>query len=137
MKKPYRSYPGALDYFQTQKLKIHNNKWDAKIGHERKTKPDFFFHITGPSLPNYQRNSAMARSPDGRGVLLFGGDNTWTNTNTILELRAEANSWTILNITLQIGRSGHIVIPLHWFFKKWYFKKILQLLLHTMQLLSF
>ena len=33
----------------------------------------FFFCITGPSLPYGLQDSAMAESPDGRGVLLFGG----------------------------------------------------------------
>ena len=57
--------------------------------------------------------SAMAESPDGRGVLLFGG---WSDENDyekrILELRAGANSWNILDITLENGRSSHVVIPL-------------------------
>ena len=57
--------------------------------------------------------SAMAESPDGRGVLLFGG---WSDENSyedrILELRAGANSWNILDITLKNGRYEHVVIPL-------------------------
>ena len=54
----------------------------------------------------------MAESPDGRGVLLFGGyfGNGWEDR--ILELRAGANSWNILNITLEKPRSSHVVIPL-------------------------
>ena len=32
-----------------------------------------FFCITGPSLPYGLQDSAMAESPDGRGVILFGG----------------------------------------------------------------
>ena len=55
----------------------------------------------------------MAESPDDRGVLLFGGyfyENGWEDR--ILELRAGANSWNILDITLETGRSSHIVIPL-------------------------
>ena len=57
--------------------------------------------------------SAMAQSPDGRGVLLFGGYNAVENTleDRILELRAGANSWNILNITLQNRRGYHVVIP--------------------------
>ena len=55
----------------------------------------------------------MAESPDGRGVLLFGG---WTyhppNRNKILELRAGADSWNILNVTLENERYNHVVIPL-------------------------
>ena len=57
--------------------------------------------------------SAMAESPDGRGVLLFGG---WSDENPhedrILELRAGANSWNILDISLENGRRRHVVIPL-------------------------
>ena len=55
----------------------------------------------------------MAESPDGRGVLLFGGlSNENAYEDRILELRAGANSWNILNITLENGRFGHVVIPL-------------------------
>ena len=75
------------------------------------------FSNTGPSLPFGLFDSAMAKSPDGRGVLLFGG---CTNAgcvvdgidDRILELRAEANSWNILNITLEYRRNGHVAIPL-------------------------
>ena len=57
--------------------------------------------------------SAMAESPDGRGVLLFGGMSTENSyEDRILELRAGANSWNILDITLEIGRLLHVVIPL-------------------------
>ena len=41
----------------------------------------------------------MAESPDGKGVLLFGGSGEIQDR--ILELRAGANSWNILNITLE------------------------------------
>ena len=47
------------------------------------------FCIIGPELP-YQSliKSAMAVSPDGRGVLLFGGlDHSVESFDTILELR--------------------------------------------------
>ena len=56
----------------------------------------------------------MAESPDGRGVLLFGGYNYDENEyeDRILELRAGANSWNILDITLENGRKEHLVIPL-------------------------
>ena len=55
----------------------------------------------------------MAESPDGRGVLLFGGDSGGNSyEDRILELRAGANSWNILDITLENGRTGHVVIPL-------------------------
>ena len=53
----------------------------------------------------------MAESFDG--VLLFGG---WSGENDnegrILELRAGANSWNILNTALQYERKSHVVIPL-------------------------
>ena len=52
----------------------------------------------------------MAESPDGRGVLLFGGEK---HEDIILEFRAGASSWIhLLNITLQEGRSRHTVIPI-------------------------
>ena len=73
-----------------------------------------FFEITGPSLPYGLCYSAMAESPDGRGVLLFGGSSDENfYEDRILELRAGANSWNILNITLQIKRGMHVAIPLH------------------------
>ena len=57
--------------------------------------------------------SAMVVSPDGRGVIVFGG---WSDENMhekrILELRADANSWNILDKTLENGRYAHVVIPL-------------------------
>ena len=59
------------------------------------------FCITGPSLPYGLLYSAMDESPDGRGVLLFGG---WSTEHTyekrILELRAASDSWNILNNTM-------------------------------------
>ena len=61
--------------------------------------------------------SAMAQSPDGKGVLLFGGHRGADHFDVrIVELHAGANSWKILNITLQNGRVDHIVIPLRDFF---------------------
>ena len=51
----------------------------------------------------------MAESPDGKGVLLFGGSGEIQDR--ILELRAGANSWNILNITLNNRRCQHVVIP--------------------------
>ena len=57
--------------------------------------------------------SAMAESPDGRGVLLFGGDSTGNSyEKRILELRAGADSWNFLNVTLKNARDMHVVIPL-------------------------
>ena len=55
----------------------------------------------------------MAESPDGRGVILFGGRSDENGyEKRILELRADANSWNILNKTLEDGRIWHVVIPL-------------------------
>ena len=71
-----------------------------------------FFAITGPSLPYELGSSDIAESPDGRGVLLFGGRlGSAGDTNKILELRAGADSWDILDATLQEGRYSHTVIP--------------------------
>ena len=78
----------------------------------------FGFFITGPSLPYGLSSSAnaMAESPDGKGVLLFGGH---SNENSlvrlekrILEFRAGANSWNILNVSLEHASCMHVVIPL-------------------------
>ena len=72
-----------------------------------------FFCITGPSLPYDLHSSAMAESPDGRGVLIFGGSRTVSSyEKRILELRAGADSWNILNVTLENARRNHVVIPL-------------------------
>ena len=56
----------------------------------------------------------MAESPDGKGVLLFGGLNydDETRGDKILEFRSGASSWTILDVTLQKRRDGHILIPI-------------------------
>ena len=55
----------------------------------------------------------MAESPDGRGVLLFGGESDEDPyENRILELRAGADSWNILDVSLNYGRGSHVVIPL-------------------------
>ena len=72
-----------------------------------------FFGITGPSLPYSLLQSAMAKSPDGRGVILFGGDkDEYYYEKRLLELRADANSWNILEITLQNARKNHLVIAI-------------------------
>ena len=55
----------------------------------------------------------MAKSPDGRGVLLLGGQNDQSlDEDRILELHARADSWSILNITMQNGRRHHVVYNL-------------------------
>ena len=55
----------------------------------------------------------MAEFPNGGGVLLFGGlvDDP-EDADKILEFSAGANSWKILDITLQERRENHVVIPL-------------------------
>ena len=72
-----------------------------------------FFCITGPSLPYGLYESAMAESSDGKGVLLFGGYSTENGSEKrILELRAGADSWNILDVSLENARHFHVVIPL-------------------------
>ena len=95
---------------------INNNKKGyLNLKLMEKNQYDFIllFCIIGPSLPYGLYSSAMAESPDGRGVILFGG---WSDENDyekrILELRAGANSWNSLDITLYNGRKQHVVIPL-------------------------
>ena len=65
-------------------------------------------------MPYRLVQSAMAQSPDGGGVLIFGGINysDYVIEKSILEMRAGANSWTILDIKLKYGRKSHVVIPL-------------------------
>ena len=70
------------------------------------------FCIIGPYLPYGLMYSAMAESPDGSGVLLFGGYTENGREKRILELRSRADSWNILNVTLENSRSYHAVIPL-------------------------
>ena len=67
-------------------------------------------------MPYSLSNSAMAESPDGKGVLIFGGERILDNgdripEDKILELRAGANSWNPLDITLEDARKQHAVIP--------------------------
>ena len=55
----------------------------------------------------------MAESSDGKGVLLFGGYSTENGSEKrILELRAGADSWNILDVSLENARHFHVVIPL-------------------------
>ena len=77
----------------------------------------YIFFTTGPSLPYGLSNSAMAESPDGRSVLLFGGHSNENHfqdhlEKRILELRDGANSWKILDVSLENASAGHVVIPL-------------------------
>ena len=69
-------------------------------------------------MPYGLSNSAMAKSPDGRGVLLFGGTGDKSHYgygDRILELNPGASSWSSLQVTLENRRGFHNVIPLQWF----------------------
>ena len=91
----------------------NNNKKIPKFDMEEKHNLNFpLFCIIAPRLPNRLYWSAMAKSPDGGGVLLFGG---YYYENRILELTGtpwKSWEWNTLNITLQDGRMRHNVIPL-------------------------
>ena len=74
---------------------------------------DMHFHTIGPALPfGFLYDSAMTESPDGGGVLIFGGQ-MGDMPNKIVELRAGANSWLTLNKTLKNPTYQHtaILIP--------------------------
>ena len=73
---------------------------------------------TGPELPYFISAGAMASSPDGKGVILFGGKRQVPDLDTysdILELRSDGKgwvgSWTTLTAKLQYPRFYHVVIP--------------------------
>ena len=88
------------------------SKCITKFGNNGKKQSYYsLFCITGPSLPYGLDLSAMAESPDDRGVLLFGGLSNGYEKR-ILELRAGADSWNIYNVSLVNGRRDHVVIPL-------------------------
>ena len=91
------------------KCLLSNSKKDTKIYINENFR---LFCPLGPTLPYLLQYSAMAKSPDGKGVLLFGGSSNGNYENRILELRAGANSWNFLDITLENGRYKHSVIPL-------------------------
>ena len=73
--------------------------------------------FTGPELPYDVRDGAMASSPDGNGVIFFGGGrySIGNALDSILELKSDGEgwlgSWTILTAKLQHPRSWHVVIP--------------------------
>ena len=74
---------------------------------------------TGPELPYFISSGAMASSPDGKGVILFGGKRQVPDLDKyldILELRSDGKGWlgpwTILTTKLQHPRSYHVVIPI-------------------------
>ena len=75
------------------------------------------YSSTGPSLPYGIGTSSLATSPDGNGVIMFGGATSSSyNTNTIIELKSDGqgwvSDWTILSAKLQFPRYYHLVIPL-------------------------
>ena len=69
--------------------------------------------FAGPSLP-YNGDSAMATSPDGGGVILFGGYNYDKDAieDTLLELRFGSDRWITLPQKLSQPRDSHVVIPI-------------------------
>ena len=77
----------------------------------------YFNLFAGPSLPYRLTDSAMATSPDGGGVILFGGFNAdndkWASEDTILELRYDSDKWTTLPQKLKQPRQEHVVIPIN------------------------
>ena len=56
----------------------------------------------------------MATSPDGGGVILFGGYNEdkRAEEDTLLELKFGADKWTPLPQKLNQPRTNHVVIPI-------------------------
>ena len=71
-------------------------------------------------MPYKVYDSAMATSPDGGGVILFGGwnydksgrEDFGDSEDKLLELRFGANEWTILPQKLNPPRKDHVVIPI-------------------------
>ena len=70
--------------------------------------------FAGPPLPYELRDSVMATSPDGGGVILFGGynDDKSEFKDTLLELRYDSKQWTQLSQKLKQPKSGHVVISI-------------------------
>ena len=59
-------------------------------------------------------SKSMATSPDGGGVILFGGYNEdkSANEDTILEHRYDSDKWDLLPLKLKQPRYDHVVIPI-------------------------
>ena len=74
----------------------------------------YFNMFAGPSLPYKLSDNAMATSPDGGGVILFGGWNAdkWASEDTLLELRYDSDKWTTLPQKMKQPRFRHVVIPI-------------------------
>ena len=76
------------------------------------------FHIyVGPPLPSGRNGAKMETTPDGNGVLLFGGYSDSPGIlDEILQLKSDGNgwvgSWITLEAKLQYGRLHHVVIPI-------------------------
>ena len=72
----------------------------------------------GPALPNSNIAGIMATSPDGNGVIMFGGSisDEDQDQDKILELKSDGQggvgTWTTLTAKLQYKRGVHVVIPL-------------------------
>ena len=76
-----------------------------------------FFSYLGPSLPSGRDGGKMETTPDGNGVVLFGGYSDSSGyLDEILLLKSNDNgfvgSWIILEAKLQYGRRYHVVIPI-------------------------
>ena len=75
--------------------------------------PKYLF--TGPALPYAIYYGKMATSPDGNGVVLFGGVAP-VGQDAILQLKSDGQggvgTWTTLSAKLQYGRYQHVVIPI-------------------------
>ena len=74
--------------------------------------PKYLF--TGPALPYGIQDGKMATSPDGNGVVFFGGYGG--AQDAILQLKSDGQggvgTWTTLSAKLQYGRYRHVVIPI-------------------------
>ena len=79
-----------------------------------------FFTYLGPPLPSDRFGAKLVTTPEGDGVLLFGGRNLASepdnNLDEILLLKADGSgfvgSWTTLEAKLQYARYWHVVIPI-------------------------
>ena len=83
----------------------------------------------GPNLPFRLKASSMITSPDGKGVILIGGQTGFTkeeifkdnesrlnlkeiSTDVMIELRSDTMEWNILEKTLNFPRNRHIAIEI-------------------------
>ena len=77
------------------------------------------FFLIGPDLPYKldEINKAMVTSPDGMGIIIFGGENLESESREkrILESRFDGSQflpWKVMDQELQFKRSEHVVIPI-------------------------